>query len=89
MKRVHILINGRVQGVGFRYSLYIKALQLGIKGWVKNKDDNKVEAIFEGEQDKINYILEFCKKGPFLANISNIKIKEEQYKGEEKFRILR
>ena len=89
MKRIHIIIDGRVQGVGFRYSLYIKALQLGIKGWVKNKDDNKVEAVFEGEQDKINHILEFCKKGPFLTNISNIKIKEEQYKGEEKFRILR
>ena len=89
MKRVYITVVGRVQGVGFRYSLYIKALQLGIKGWVKNKDDNKVEAVFEGEQDKINHIIEFCKKGPFHANISNIKIKEEQYKGEEKFRILR
>mgnify|MGYP001571793441 FL=1 len=75
MKRIHIIIDGRVQGVGFRYSLYIKALQLGIKGWVKNKDDNKVEAVFEGEQDKINNIIEFCKKGPFLTNISNIKIK--------------
>ena len=48
MKRIHVEISGLVQGVGFRYSLYIKALQLGIKGWAQNKEDGNLEAVFEG-----------------------------------------
>ncbi len=89
MKRIHVEISGLVQGVGFRYSLYTKALQLGIKGWVQNKEDGNLEAVFEGDKDKLTKILDFCKKGPFLAKVKNINVKEEQYKGEGKFKILR
>ncbi len=89
MRRIHVKISGKVQGVGFRYSIYAKALFHGIKGWVKNLDDGKVEAVFEGKDDKILKILEFCKKGPFLANVENFEVNEEEYKGEDKFKILR
>ena len=89
MKRMHIKISGKVQKVGFRYSIYAKALFYGIKGWVKNLDDGKVEAVFEGEDSKILKILDFCKKGPFLANVENFEANEEGYKGEEKFKIIR
>ena len=89
MKRIHIKISGNVQGVGFRYSIYSLALFYRIKGWVRNLDDDKVEAIFEGEEDELKKIIEFCKKGPFLAGVEDIEIKEEEHKGEDEFRILR
>lgn len=89
MRRVHINISGNVQGVGFRYSVYIKALFYGIKGWIKNLENGDVEAVFEGKNDKIRKIIGFCKEGPFLANVSNFKLKEEKYKGEKEFKILR
>lgn len=87
MKRIHVKISGNVQGVGFRYSIYSFALIYGIKGWVRNIDEI-VEAVFEGEENKIKKLIEFCKKGPFSAKVENIKIKKEEFKGEDKFRIL-
>lgn len=89
MKRVHVKISGVVQGVGFRYSLYTKAKLYGLTGWVKNLEDGRVEAVFEGEKDEIEKILNFCKNGPFLAKIKNIEVKQEKYKSENKFRILK
>jgi len=89
MKRIHIKISGRVQNVGFRYSIYSLALFYGVKGWVKNLDDGGVEAVFEGNKNKIDKILKFCKGGPLLASVKNVEIKEEDYKGKEKFKILR
>ena len=80
MKRIHIKISGRVQNVGFRYSIYSLALFYGVKGWVKN---------LEGNKNKIDKILKFCKGGPLLASVKNVEIKEEDYKGKEKFKILR
>ncbi|MEK6841515.1 MAG: acylphosphatase [Nanoarchaeota archaeon] len=89
MKRVRVKIFGRVQGVGFRDSIYTKALLYGIRGWVRNLDNGQVEAVFEGEEENIKKMLEFCKKGSLLSNIESTEIKEEKHKGEDKFRILR
>ncbi|MDI6806362.1 MAG: acylphosphatase [Candidatus Aenigmarchaeota archaeon] len=82
--RVHVLISGDVQGVFFRHHTRELAKQLGLTGWVRNTEDDKVEAIFEGDKDKIKKILEFCKKGPTLARVNNVKAEEEKFKGEFK-----
>ncbi len=72
ISRLHIIVYGIVQGVGYRYSTYRKALQLGIKGWVRNKSDGSVEAIFEGPRDKLEEMLSWCQKGPSGAIVSDI-----------------
>ena len=74
-KKIHVVISGRVQGVWLRASTKDQALQLGIKGWVKNTSDGKVEAVFEGEENKLNEMLSWCKSGPQHAHVTNIKIK--------------
>lgn len=82
MKRVHLIITGIVQGVGFRHFIKSKARILDLKGFVKNTQDNTVEIGIEGEKEKIEAFVEECKKGPLLAKIKNITVQEEPYKGE-------
>ena len=76
--RAHAIISGEVQGVGFRFHTRIKARNLGLRGWVKNLDSGKVEAVFEGEEDKVNEIIEWCKKGPDSAMVSNVNVDFEK-----------
>ena len=83
-KRVKLKIYERVQGVGFRYSVYLLAKSLGIKGFVRNCEDGSVEAIFEGYPSKIEEMIKFCKKGPPLAKVEKVEIKEESCKNEFK-----
>jgi len=82
MKRVRVKIFGRVQGVGFRFFVYRNAKNLGLKGWVRNLTDGTVEALFEGEDEKIKEILELCKKGPPLAKVKRVEVREEEVKNE-------
>ena len=77
IKRIHVRIAGTVQMVSFRYYTKYEADLLGLNGWVKNNPDGSVEAVFEGEEDKIKKITEFCKKGPSSATIESTDIKEE------------
>ncbi|MBD3259283.1 acylphosphatase [Candidatus Woesearchaeota archaeon] len=83
-KRYRIIISGDVHGVFFRAFVQENAQQLGLKGWVKNVSNKskKVEAIVEGDEDKIRLLVELCKKGPTSATVENIKAREEKYKGE-------
>ncbi len=74
MAKAHVLISGQVQGVGFRYFLRGKLVELGLTGWVKNLPDGKVEAEVEGEREKIEKIVEWCKQGPPLAKVKDVKI---------------
>jgi len=76
--RIHVLIYGRVQGVWFRASTKQKAEKLGITGWVRNTDDGNVEAIFEGFNKNIDEMISWCKVGPPLAKVENIKIEKQQ-----------
>jgi len=78
------LVSGIVQGVSFRSSVRNRATLLDLKGYVKNLDSNDVEAIIEGEDKNVDDLIEFCKKGPLLARVENIKINEEEYKNEFK-----
>ena len=80
--RTHIFVFGRVQGIGYRDGVRRKARKLGIFGWVKNLEDGRVEAVFEGEEDKIREIVEWARKGPFLAKVKNIDIVSEDFSGE-------
>jgi len=66
---VHVIISGRVQGVWFRASAKQTAEQLGLTGWVRNTADGNVEAIFEGEEDIVKEMIDWCHCGPIL-NIS-------------------
>ena len=76
--KFHVLISGRVQGVFFRLSTKQKAEQLGLKGWVRNKPDGNVEAIFEGPEEIINEVIEWCHRGPPLSKVTNVEIKKQK-----------
>ncbi|MEM3712977.1 MAG: acylphosphatase [Thermoproteota archaeon] len=82
MVRAHVYVSGRVQGVFFRYETKSLADRLGVKGWVRNLPDGRVEAVFEGEEETVMKMIEFCKKGPPGARVTDVKVEWEEYKGE-------
>ena len=71
---VHLIIEGFVQGVGFRKFIEKKAEERGIYGWITNLPDGTLEAVFDSEKEKEEEMIEACRKGPFLAQVKNIKI---------------
>ena len=81
-KAVHTIISGRVQGVFFRMETRRTAERFGVDGWVRNRSDGTVEAVFEGESEKVDLAVDWCKKGPPMASVANIKIDEIEYTGE-------
>lgn len=87
MRRVHVFISGQVQGIGFRGFVRRKAKQIGIKGWVKNLEDGRVEAVFEGKDRKVKEVLEECRKGPPFSVVDKIEIVKEKVQGERGFEI--
>ena len=80
--RARAVIEGRVQGVFFRYHTQEVAHQLGLKGWVKNRRDGRVEAVFEGDKDKVDQIIQWCRRGPSEASVTNVHLNWEDYTGE-------
>lgn len=80
--RAHVIISGRVQGVFFRVNTARAASRIGVFGWVKNRWDGNVEAVFEGDQDSVNAILEWCHTGDPPARVSNVDLAWEEFKGE-------
>ena len=80
--RVHVVISGRVQGVWFRANTQKKAKALDLKGWVKNLPDGRVEAVFEGEKEKVNQIIQWCKSGPSFARVDDVQIHWETPMGD-------
>jgi len=87
--RAHVYVHGRVQGVFFRATTRDKAIALGVKGWVSNCQDGSVEAVFEGEKDTVEKIVDWCKKGPEGAFVNHIDIRWEKYSGEfDEFSII-
>jgi len=75
---VHVAISGRVQGVWFRASTKQKAEQLGLTGWVRNTAEGNVEAIFEGEEDLIKEMVDWCHRGPSSAQVKHVKVKNQE-----------
>ena len=74
----HIIITGKVQGVGFRYWLYKAAIQRNIDGWVKNKISGEVEALVIGNDTDVNYLIKLCEKGPPSSKVTKIKVQSYQ-----------
>jgi acylphosphatase len=88
MKRYHLYISGRVQGVGFRWYAQRIGEKIGVYGWVRNLADGRVEIVVEGEDRKIDEFIEELKEGYLGINIKEIEKIEEVYKGEfQKFEI--
>ena len=80
--RVHVFISGKVQGVFFRSGTKDTAEELGITGWVRNLPDGRVEAVFEGEKDRVDKMVEWCRKGPAHSQVSDVEVIPGQYSGE-------
>jgi len=80
--RAHVFVSGRVQGVFFRTETQDEARRQGVTGWVRNVPDGRVEAVFEGERDKVETLIEFCRKGPPGARVTNIEVTWENYRGD-------
>ena len=72
--RAHVVIMGMVQGVFFRSTLRSQAKLHGVNGWTKNTVDGHVEAMFEGDKDKVEKMISFCWKGPPGALVRNVEI---------------
>ena len=82
--RVRVLISGSVQGVFFRVKTRNEALKHGLSGWVRNLPDGRVEAVFEGEEDRVKELVDFCKRGPSGARVTGIDVMPQSYRGEFK-----
>lgn len=71
-----------MQGVYYRQNTAQKAQELGIRGWIRNLSDGRVESVMEGDKVNIGKILDWCKQGPADANVSGIQVIDEEYKDE-------
>jgi acylphosphatase len=80
--RAHVYVSGRVQGVFFRQNTKRQAQTHDVKGWVRNLDDGRVEAVFEGEESAVNALVEFCRHGPVAAKVEKIEVAFEVFSGE-------
>ena len=80
--RARVIVEGRVQGVFFRHHTEEMAFRLGVKGWVKNRRDGRVEAVFEGGKDRVDQIIQWCHHGPSEASVKKVYLTWENYTGE-------
>ena len=71
--RVHAFVSGRVQGVFFRFEAQRLARSLRVSGWVTNRRDGRVEAVFEGDKENVEKLLAFCRRGPSGARVTNVE----------------
>ena len=72
----HVVVRGRVQGVGYRAFVEDEAHRRRLRGWVRNRRDGSVEAVFSGPRDDVEGIIEACRRGPFSARVSEIDQRE-------------
>lgn len=85
MGKAQVFVSGFVQGVGFRQFVKKNALKIGLKGFVRNLADNRVEAIFVGEKENIEKILKLSRKGPFLSEVKNVEVVWQEDTNKEKY----
>jgi acylphosphatase len=78
-------VHGRVQGVGFRLTVARMASTRGVGGWVRNRADGTVEAVFEGQPDAVDALVRFCEVGPRGAEVSRIDVVDEEPEGLASF----
>ena len=80
--RARVIVHGFVQGVWFRAGMKDEATRIGVGGWVMNLPDGTVQALFEGEKEKVEEIIGWCHRGPAGAQVAKVDIFWEPYKGE-------
>ena len=86
-KRVHVHVSGRVQGVFYRATTKETAREHGVDGWVKNLDDGRVEAVFEGDPEAVDAMVEFCHEGSDMAEVNDVEVTEAEPEGLGEFEI--
>ncbi len=82
MVRAHLIIEGLVQGVFFRASTVEAAQRHGVCGWVRNRAEGSVEAVLEGDEGAVKKVIEWCRTGPPMARVDNVRIDWEDFKNE-------
>ncbi len=83
-KRIHVIVQGRVQGVFFRAYTKEEADRLGLVGWVRNRHDGEVEALIEGEAAAVDRMLDWLHQGSPMANVVRVQVTEEEAVGEHR-----
>ena len=87
MKRAHVVVSGMVQGVFFRAEARDRARSLGLGGWVHNRSDGAVEAVFEGDDERVDSMVDWCRRGPSGAQVEEVDTKWTAPEGETGFSI--
>ena len=87
--RAHVYVSGRVQGVYFRATTRDTAREHGVDGWVRNLDDGRVEAVFEGPEDAVEAMVAFCHEGSDAARVEDVDVEYEDPAGLDDFRVRR
>ena len=85
--RVHVFVNGEVQGLGFRQAIADKAREQGVTGWVRNLRDGRVEAVLEGPRDEVYRVVGLCRAGPKGARVDGVQVDREPPRNEKTFKI--
>ena len=80
--RAHVYVSGRVQGVFFRFETRYEARRRNVTGWVRNLLDGRVEAIFEGEKNDVERVVDFCHKGSPASRVSNVEVEWKKFRGQ-------
>ncbi len=81
--RAHVLVSGKVQGVFFRDSTRERAADVGVKGFVRNLSDGRVEAVFEGTRSAVEDMVAFCRRGPARARVASVEVTWLENDGSE------
>lgn len=87
--RAHVFVSGRVQGVFYRTTTRDQARDAGVEGWVRNLDDGRVEAVFEGPESAVESMVEWCHTGSSRARVDDVEVTYEAPEGLDGFEIRR
>ena len=85
--RAHVYVSGKVQGVYFRATTREEARKQDVDGWVRNHDDGRVDAVFEGPEEDVESLIEFCHQGSKAARVDDVEVSYEEPQGEDGFRV--
>jgi acylphosphatase len=86
--RRRVIVDGRVQGVWFRESCRREAEAGAVRGWIRNRADGCVEAVFEGDEPAVDRLVAWCRHGPPRAVVTSVSVREEPPEGDRAFRVL-
>lgn len=87
--RAHVIVSGKVQGVGYRFSTLDEAKSRGITGWVRNLPDGRVEAVFEGTEETVREMIKWCDQGPPASVVKDVFVEYQNPEGLQQFDIRR